>query len=319
MELPVALDPSLSTPLAMIVAGLDAMSEQAPADLPAARALLEASVLLVQADRLRALTLSRVADVDTRRLHDLDDCPSTAVWVAEQQTSMTRADVALARKLDRVPLVAARITAGGLSVDGGVKISRALGKLRPHVDRPDGMIDGQPACEVLPAVIVDGVSQLVGQAYGGLAEDDPRLVRMLADLIEITARPATEIARLEAAFVRDRLDVPRRRVLARCTHRASAHPAPPDSLRDQPDHGAGRHRAALRSHPPRPPRGRQDDPPQGRPGPRSRRLGAAHDRGVTSTTTLASRGVDHPARAWRCLQLIQEPSIHFGSPCSSGA
>jgi hypothetical protein len=196
-----ALDPSLSVPLAVIVAGLDAMTRQAPADLPAAQALLETQVLLVQADRLKALVLARIADVDARRLHELDDSPSTAAWVAEQQTSTPRSDVTLAKRLHRVPQVAARIAAGGLSVAGGVLIARALTKLRPHLDRPDGRIDGQPGEPTLAAVIIDGVRSQVAEAAGGLADDDVRLVRLVTDLQEIAARPVSQHARLEAAFL----------------------------------------------------------------------------------------------------------------------
>lgn len=201
-----ALDPFLPVDLAMVVAGLDAMAAQSPADIPGAQALLEAQVLLAQLDVMKALTLRRVADVDNRQLRTLDDSPSTAAWVAEQQTSMPRSDVALARKLDRYPLLVDRIMAGGLSLNGGVLISRTLGSLRPHVDRPDGSIDGQPSDDVLPAVIVDGIVSLVGQARGGLADDDPALLRLMAELSEIAAQPLSELRRLEAAFL----------VLARC-------------------------------------------------------------------------------------------------------
>jgi hypothetical protein len=195
------LDPSLSVPLAMVVAGLQAMAEQSPADIPGPEALRETQVLLTQLDVLKAIALARVADVETRQLHVLDDSPSTSAWVAEQQTSMPRSDVALARKLQRFPLLADRLEAGGLSMNGGVLIGRALTALRPHVDRPDGLIDGQPGDEVLPAVIVNGITQLVCEAKGGLADDDPRLVRLIEELAAIAAEPVAELRRLEAAFI----------------------------------------------------------------------------------------------------------------------
>jgi hypothetical protein len=196
-----ALDASLPVSLAMIVAGLDVLTAQAPADTPGPQALAETQVLLVQLDRLKGLVLSRLGDVETRRLHEFDDSPSTAAWVAEQETSTTRSEVALARKLDRVPQVAARILAGGLSIRSGIEISRALGKLRPHVDRPDGLIDGQPGEQILPAVLIDGVRTLVAEAAGGLPDDDLRLVRLDKDLHDIAARPVPQLARLEAAFL----------------------------------------------------------------------------------------------------------------------
>src|SRR4051812_20250022 len=70
---PLPLDPSLPVPVAMVVAGLDAMAAKTPADIPPTQALLEAQVLLVQADRMRALALARVADVENRQLYALDD------------------------------------------------------------------------------------------------------------------------------------------------------------------------------------------------------------------------------------------------------
>lgn len=197
----VPLGASLRTPLAMIVAGLDALTNESAADIPGAQALLETSVLLNQLDRLRALTLTRVADVDRRRLHDLDDSPSTSAWVAEQATSMTRSEIALARKLERIPKVADRIVAGGLSLQSGVQIGKALTRVRPYLDRPDGRIDGQPAEEALYGVILHGVLQLVGQARGGLADDDPLVQRLAAELVDIVAAAESEQARLEAAFL----------------------------------------------------------------------------------------------------------------------
>lgn len=191
----------MQSALADLVAALDTLSEQAAVYLPPAQALLEIQVLLVQQDRMRALTLARLADVEKRQLHDLDGSPSTASWVAEQQTSTTRADVALARKLDRFPLVAARIAAGGLSVDGGVKVSRALSALRRHVDRPDGRIDGQDGEAVLSGVIGNGVPLLICEALGGVADDDPRLTQVRELTRDILARPVGQLDRLEAAFL----------------------------------------------------------------------------------------------------------------------
>ena len=113
-----ALDPSLPVPLAMVVAGLQAMAAQSPADIPGPQALLEAQALLTQTDVMKALSLQRIADVDNRQLHTLDDSPSTSAWVAEQQTSMPRSDVALARRLDRFPLLSARLAAGWVVAAG---------------------------------------------------------------------------------------------------------------------------------------------------------------------------------------------------------
>jgi hypothetical protein len=81
------------------------------------------------------------------------------------------------------------------------RISKALAKLRPLVDRPDGLIDGQPGDEVVTAVVTDGVRGAVCQALGGLADDDPRLGELVDQLSEISCWPTSQLSRLEAAFV----------------------------------------------------------------------------------------------------------------------
>lgn len=134
-----------------IEAGLDALAALTPADLPPAMGLETAAALLGVQDRVQALALRAVADVQTRDLYVLDGMPSAGTWVAEQHTSMPRSHVALAGKLDRVPQVADRIAAGGLSVEGGTRIGQALDRLRRHVDRPDGLIDSQPPSRRWPA------------------------------------------------------------------------------------------------------------------------------------------------------------------------
>jgi hypothetical protein len=196
-----ALDPSLPLGVALVKAGLDVLAAQAPAEMAPDTALLVTQELLVAHDRLQALALRHVADVDRRELHALDDSPSTGLWVAEQATSFGRAQVALAGKLDRIPQVAARIAEGGLSVDAGVLIGRALDRLRRLVDQPDGRIDGQPAEEALFGVIVHGVCSLVGQARGGLPDSDPLLARLRTQLLAVHAAPLPELARLESAFL----------------------------------------------------------------------------------------------------------------------
>ena len=81
------------------------------------------------------------------------------------------------------------------------RISAALAKLRPFVDRPDGLIDGQPGDEVVSAVVTDGVRGAVCQALGGLTDDDPRLLELEHELSEISCWPTSQLSRLEAAFV----------------------------------------------------------------------------------------------------------------------
>jgi len=204
------LDPTLPVPVAMLVAALDALAREPFADREPAAALTVASVLLVSQDRLQALALQAVADVDRRGLHELDGCATAGRWLDEQCTSMTRPALALARRFDRLPQVEARVAEGGISVDGAVIVARAVERLRRFVDQADARIDGQPGEQALTAVIVDGTTLLIGEAHGGLADDSPTLVGARASLQEIAARPATQVARLEAAFLLLAAHVPTR-------------------------------------------------------------------------------------------------------------
>jgi hypothetical protein len=196
---------SLSPALSALLQATDQLAEQVPADQPGSQALTETAVLLATIDKLTAIALRRVADVDKRGLYDLDGSPTTASWVAQQQTGMDRGDVALAKRLDRFPQLSQRVF-DGLPLDTAQRIGAALVKLRRHVDEPSGLIDGLPAEDVLQAVIVDGVLGLICQARGGMEDDDPRLASLTAELQGIADRCESELARLESAFL----------VLARC-------------------------------------------------------------------------------------------------------
>ena len=68
------------------------------------------------------------------------------------------------------------------------------------MDRPDGLIDGQDGEQALIRVIGHGVRTIVVEALGGVA-DDLRLLELLQHLDELVQRPASQLARLEAAFV----------------------------------------------------------------------------------------------------------------------
>ena len=191
----------VSAPVRALTAAVDALLQQTPADLPGPQALCDATALVAELERLRALVLTRLADVDTRTLHTLADQPSTGTWLAAQQTSLTRTELAFARRLAAFPTVAAAVDTGALSVAVAARVCTALVKARPHLDRPDGLIDGQPAGPTLDAVVVDGVLSLICQARGGLTDDDPLLHQLLEALETIAAAGRPELDRLTDAFV----------------------------------------------------------------------------------------------------------------------
>jgi hypothetical protein len=190
-----------SAPVTALVAAVDDVLAQVPAELPGPQALADTAELLRQVERLRAGLLGRIADVDRRQLHVIDGAPSTSSWVDTQQTSLDRGEVALARRMSTLPRVEEAVRHGLLSIAVAEQVGRALTKLRRHVDRPDGLIDGQDAEQALLGVIGHGVRRMVCEALGGLADDDPRLTALLADLAAIVQSSATQLARLEAAFV----------------------------------------------------------------------------------------------------------------------
>ncbi|TAL16304.1 MAG: DUF222 domain-containing protein [Frankiales bacterium] len=172
-----------------------------PSSLTGQQALVDARALLAAREQLDNALLKRVADIDVRRLHDLEGAGSTTSWVGQQQSSMSRDAVTLARRLGRLPAVQAALDDRTLSVEVAQRLSRALAKLRPVVDRPDGLIDGQDGEQALAGVIGDGVVDLFCQSVGGLDDDDPRLTELIDLLAQVQASGASQIARLEAAFV----------------------------------------------------------------------------------------------------------------------
>jgi hypothetical protein len=191
----------LSVPVQQLLTAVEAVVAQLPVELPGPQALADTAVMLAAVEQLHAAVLGRVADVDARKLHTLDGAASTGAWIAQQPTSLDRGQVALARRLGSFPLLDAAVRGRRLSVAAAEQVGKALAKLRRHVDRPDGLIDGQPADQLLIGVIGHGVRHLIGQHLGGLADHDPRLTALLGDLAAIVDAPVSELSRLEAAFV----------------------------------------------------------------------------------------------------------------------
>jgi hypothetical protein len=180
---------------------LAVLAEVDPVDLPEAQALEDARELLAAQTQLQTVLLRRLGDIDTRKLHRLDASPTTTAWVRAQDGIVDASTLTLARRLSRLPGVEHAVRSGALSPRAGALIAAALTKLRPLVDRPDRLIDGQAGELAVTAVVVDGVRSAVCQSLGGLADDDTRVVELSAQLSEISCWPASQLARLEAAFV----------------------------------------------------------------------------------------------------------------------
>lgn len=190
-----------SAPLRDLVSAVAAVRAQVPVELPGPQAVAEAEVLLEQLEVLRSVVLTRIADVDVRTLHTLADAASTSSWLDAQQTSLTRGEVAFARRLAAFPVLAAAVEDGVLSVAGAGRVAAALVKARPHLDRPDGLVDGQPGEATIAAVVVDGVLTAVCQARAGLEDRDPLVAGLLGRLEAIAGRPSSQLDRLTDGLV----------------------------------------------------------------------------------------------------------------------
>ena len=189
-------------PVLMLVAAVDALAGQVPADLPPAVALERLRVLLAQGERLKTLGLKGIADVETRKLFAVEGSPSTSAWVKAQDVSgVDRREVALARRLSSVPVVAGELMAGRLSAEAGGKVSTAVAKARPFLDQPDGLIDGLPGEQSLYGALVDGVCSLLAEQTGGAPASDPEQGALRAELEAIVGAGVSQRERVEAALV----------------------------------------------------------------------------------------------------------------------
>jgi hypothetical protein len=181
-------------------AALDAVTSAEPASLPGAVALERARVLLRESERLQAVALAALADVERRELFALDDTPSTAAWVAQQGVEgLAREDVALARRLARLPSVSAAVLSGELSRRAGAEVARTVLAAAPHLDRPDGTVDGLDGEAVLHGVCVDGVRQLLGEQ--GRPVTDEAATALAGELEALLAAGGSQRDRLEACLL----------------------------------------------------------------------------------------------------------------------
>ncbi|MDX6197732.1 MAG: hypothetical protein QOJ79_883 [Actinomycetota bacterium] len=191
----------LSPEVAALAQALERVAAVAPADLPGALALEDARALVAIRDRLDVTLLHRVGDVDTRQLHALDAMPTAASWLEQQGSGVDRGVVKLSRRIGRLPVLARELDAGRLSMAAARQVAVAVDKARGFLDARDGLIDGLPGEDVLDGVILRGVPQLYGQALGGIDEGDPRLRRLLTELVAIQTGGGGQVDRVEAAFV----------------------------------------------------------------------------------------------------------------------
>ena len=185
-----------------LAAALDEVATQDPVSLEPVQALARARWLLQATERMKALSVQALADVETRTLFTADDSPSVHAWVRSLKVPGVDGDeVTLARRLRRVPRIAEEIAAGRMSTRTGSSLSSAVSKARPFLDRPDGRIDGQDGEPALYGVLVDGVCQLIAEQIGRAADAAQRLTALRTELEQLDDPTRTQLSRWEAALV----------------------------------------------------------------------------------------------------------------------
>ena len=201
-------------PVSPVVARLQAAVRELRAQelgaQPGAQALADARAVLLAGLDLRLAGLDRLADVDRRALHDLDGATSTSSWVARLDLDLPRGDVVLTRRLERIPQVRAALGSGQITLGAARVLQTAMAKVSRFLDRPNGLVDGQPQEAVLQAVIVDGVRQLALQAVGGMPDlvgpdgerqHDPRVVSFVDELQTVADGAGSGKERLERGLL----------------------------------------------------------------------------------------------------------------------
>lgn len=151
-------------------------------------------VVLVQAERLKAVIADGVRDLDARELYALDGAGSAGGWLRGQRVGGHQVGVVAARRVAKRPLVLAAMAAGELSGRAAEQVCAALDRLPEQVDE-----------DRLLGVLVDGAGRLLRDAGLGTALDEPAgdqeraAAEVLLGCAEGTGLPPAE--RLEPVFV----------------------------------------------------------------------------------------------------------------------
>ena len=189
-------------PTSSLVADLDralrALEAVDPAQLPGTQALVDAQVALQAEQRLHVLNLRRTGDVAARGLHSLTGFPTAASWLRHHRPDGDTTDASFASALRAHPQLRQDVEDGLLPLSSARRVAAALRKVGPHLDRPDGLIDGLDGTEVLQAVVMN-VVEIVCRELHGLVEDDPRLTELIAQGHAILGTAPSQAAAFEAA------------------------------------------------------------------------------------------------------------------------
>ena len=199
LDRPQSMQPPVSPMVVALRAAVEAVCAVAPQGLDQAQALADAGALLVLGQQLRVHEVHRVADIQARDLPALLGFRSSAAWLREVRPDGDSTDATLGLALREHDVLATAVEDRTVSLTAARKVLAAIRRCRQHVDQPDGLIDGQPAGEVIPAV-VGHVVDVVCQHLFGLSDDDPRLQELLTDSQAIVDQGGLDLLMLEQAF-----------------------------------------------------------------------------------------------------------------------
>jgi hypothetical protein len=170
-----------------------------PATLSPEQALVDLEAMLHACELLRVARLTRLTDGHVRKLAALDDECSLQTWARRRFDDVPREDIATSELLRPYVHLRGQVRARVVTVEAARLVGRALKKLRPHVDRPDGLIDGQPGGPVIAAVVGNIVPLIAGSRLG-LKDDDPLLISLLGCVEGSVSGSDSELGKLEVAF-----------------------------------------------------------------------------------------------------------------------
>lgn len=188
--------PSVSPEVAAVEAAVARLVAVDPAALPGSQALADAEALLRVAQRLRVHELVRVGDARQRELFVLSGFRSTSSWLRAFAPDSDPSLARLSERLAGLPILAASVRAGDCSLRAARLVVAAVQRCRPHVDTGTGLIDEQPAEQVITAVLGHVVPMVAG-CLGVREEDDPRLGGLQR---RIESLGGGELDRLAGAF-----------------------------------------------------------------------------------------------------------------------
>ncbi len=146
---------------------------------------------------LRIALLPILADAHARRLHVTAGRPTLGTWRARDLPDLPQSDVTLAGRLRRLPVLGDAVQDRSVGLEAARRTAGALLALAPYVDKPDGLIDNQPADAVIAAV-VDNTVELIAGGRAGIPDDDPLLAQL--ETAAIVEDGGSQLQKLERAF-----------------------------------------------------------------------------------------------------------------------